>query len=459
MKNTSILILFLSSFLSFGQITGTWHTAFVVAGTTNRMDLFIEGIGRDAALKIGLPDVPDFEPKLMENAEILKESLTFKWETLGLKFEGNYYQKGDSIYGTMTQSTIEWQVTFKREEQTLKKLVRPQEPKSPFPYKIEELLIKNGDNTIGATLTIPENTKNFPIVILASGSGAQNRDCELMGHKPFWVIADYLSRNGIAVLRFDDRGTGKSTGVYHLASLEDFASDVEACYKYARKRYKKHKIGLTGHSEGGMHTLIAASKDKKIDFVIQLAAVGTNGRKVLVEQQYLIPLKNGETEEVASFNRIIYDTVTKILMEVPKSDFQKNLKAYVDSNFEKFPAKLKEESSKEEIVTGFIAFFDNNWARQFMSFNAKDYLQKTHCPILVINGSEDIQVPPQENQVGFKTNFSIESESASKVILFPGLNHLMQNCIKCNILEYGELEETFSLKVLLEMQNWINALN
>ncbi|NCA20634.1 MAG: alpha/beta fold hydrolase, partial [Crocinitomicaceae bacterium] len=368
MKNTSILILFLSSFLSFGQITGTWHTAFVVAGTTNRMDLFIEGIGRDAALKIGLPDVPDFEPKLMENAEILKESLTFKWETLGLKFEGNYYQKGDSIYGTMTQSTIEWQVTFKREEQTLKKLVRPQEPKSPFPYKIEELLIKNGDNTIGATLTIPENTKNFPIVILASGSGAQNRDCELMGHKPFWVIADYLSRNGIAVLRFDDRGTGKSTGVYHLASLEDFASDVEACYKYARKRYKKHKIGLTGHSEGGMHTLIAASKDKKIDFVIQLAAVGTNGRKVLVEQQYLIPLKNGETEEVASFNRIIYDTVTKILMEVPKSDFQKNLKAYVDSNFEKFPAKLKEESSKEEIVTGFIAFFDNNWARQFMSF-------------------------------------------------------------------------------------------
>lgn len=459
MKNTSILILFLSSFLSFGQITGTWHTAFVVAGTTNRMDLFIEGVGRDASLKIGLPDVPDFEPKLMENAEILKESLTFKWETIGLKFEGKYYLKGDSLHGTMFQSNLDWKVTFKREEQTLKKLVRPQEPKAPFPYKIEELLIKNGENTIGATLTIPEKTKNFPIVILASGSGAQNRDCELMGHKPFWVIADYLTRNGIAVLRFDDRGVGKSTGIYQLASLDDFASDVDACYKYARKRYKKHKIGLAGHSEGGMHTLIEASRNKKVDFVIQLASVGTNGRKVLVEQQYLIPLKAGETEEVATFNRNVYDSVTRILMEVPKEDFIKRLKDYVDRNFEKFPVEIREESSKEEFVSGFVSFFDNNWARQFMSFDAKEYLQKVQCPILVINGSEDIQVPPQENQDGFKTNFSAESSAKSKVVLFPGLNHLMQSCIECNVMEYGELEETFSLKVLLEMQNWIKSLN
>jgi len=443
---------------SFSQITGVWHTSFTVAGTNNRMDLYIDGIGRDGTLKIGLPDIAEFEPKLMENATITKETLEFSWETLALKYKGKYSSKGDSIYGIMSQSGLEWDVTFKREEQVLKKTIRPQEPKAPFDYTVEELIITNGKFNIGATLTTPKNVKNFPIVVLASGSGPQNRDCEIMGHKPFWVIADYLTKNGIGVLRFDDRGTGKSTADYSKANLEDFSSDVEACYKFLRRKYKKNKIGLAGHSEGGMHILIATTKLKKVDFLIQLAAVGTNGREVLVEQQYLIPLKNGQAEELAKWNSATYDTLTKLLIQTPKGDFANQVIAFVERNFESIPNELKEKATIQEFINGYISFLDNTWARGFMSFNSKDYLQKITCPILVINGSEDIQVPPLKNQEAFKNNFSEKSKVKSKVVLFLGLNHLFQTCKKCSILEYGDLEETVSPKVLNEMVGWIKGL-
>lgn len=458
MKTQFLFFFILFSSWSFSQITGVWHTSFTVAGTNNRMDLFIDGIGRDGTLKIGLPDIADFEPKLIENAIISRESIEFNWSTIALKYVGNYFAKGDSIHGKMSQSGLEWDVTFKREEQTLKKTIRPQEPKAPFDYAIEELLIPNGKFTIGATLTTPKNVKNFPIVVLASGSGPQNRDCEIMGHKPFWVIADYLTKNGIGVLRFDDRGTGKSNADYSKANLQDFSSDVEACYKFLRKKYKKNKIGLAGHSEGGMHTLIATTQLKKVDFLIQLAAVGTNGREVLVEQQFLIPLKNGQSQELAKWNSETYDTLTKLLIQTPKADFPNQVIAFVERNFESIPSELKEKATKQEFINGYISFLDNTWARGFMTFNSSDYLQKITCPILVINGSEDIQVPPIKNQEAFRINFSEKSKLKSKVVLFPGLNHLFQSCKKCSILEYGDLEETFSPKVLAEMTNWIKGL-
>ena len=458
MKITLFVCIICISSQIFGQITGVWHTSFTVAGTNNRMDLYIDGIGRDGTLKIGLPDIAEFEPKLMEDAMITRESLAFSWQTLALKYTGKYSSKGDSIYGIMSQLGLEWEVTFKREEQVLKKTIRPQEPKAPFDYTIEELIITNGKFNIGATLTVPKNVKNFPIVVLASGSGPQNRDCEIMGHKPFWVIADNLTKNGIGVLRFDDRGTGKSTADYSKANLEDFSSDVEACYKFLRRKYKKNKIGLIGHSEGGMHTLIATTQLKKVDFLIQLAAVGTNGREVLVDQQYLIPLKNGQSEELAKWNSATYDTLTKLLIQTPKEDFANQVIAFMERNFESIPSELKEKATKQEFINGYISFLDNSWAREFMKFNSSDYLQKITCPILVINGSEDIQVPPLINQEAFRSYFSEKSKAKSKVILFPGLNHLFQTCKKCSILEYGDLDETFSSKVLIEMTAWIKGL-
>lgn len=457
MKKLAILFIFACHYF-FGQITGEWHSAFSVAGQNTRMDLFIDRVGRDGTLKIGLPDVPGFEPKIIENSTISKDSLSFTWGNIGLSFSGKYEAKGDSLLGTMKQSGLEWNVTFKREIQVAKKVNRPQEPKPKFAYDIQEIEIKNGKNVIGATLTLPKGKSKFPIVILSSGSGPQNRDCEIMGHKPFWVIADYLSNNGIGVLRFDDRGVGKSTGEFSKASLFDFASDVEACYKYVKKNFKGHKIGLAGHSEGGMHTLIVAAKNPKLDFLIQLASVGTNGRDVLVQQQYLIPKSSGKSEGYAKANSMVYDSVTSILMTNDNKSFPTEVNNFLKRNFDQFPEDYKKEGTIEEFSTSLNNFLNNDWARQFMQFNSIDYLSKIYCPILVINGSEDIQVPPTKNQDGFRNGFSIQSKSLnrSKIILVPGLNHLMQSCKSCTIMEYGEIEETFSPIVLKAMTDWIN---
>jgi len=279
-----------------------------------------------------------------------------------------------------------------------------------------------------------------------------------MGHKPFWVIADYLSNNGIGVLRFDDRGVGKSTGVFSKASLFDFASDVEACYKYVKKNFKGHKVGLAGHSEGGMHTLIVAAKNPKLDFLIQLAAVGTNGRDVLVEQQYLIPKSSGKSEAFAKANSMLYDSVTNLLILHDKEVFPKKVKELMERNYSELPEAYKKEGSSEEFIASFTNFLNNDWGRQFMSFETKKYLEKIYCPILVINGSEDIQVPPTKNQEGFRNGFSIQSKNLnhSKIRLVPGLNHLMQSCKSCTIMEYGDIDETFSPIVLKSMTDWIN---
>jgi pimeloyl-ACP methyl ester carboxylesterase len=442
----------------FAQITGEWHTAFSVAGKNNRMDLFIDRIGRDGTLKIGLPDVTNFEPKIIEKSSIFKDSISFNWDNIGLAFFGNYFINGDSISGMIKQSGLEWKVTFKREIQVAKKVNRPQEPKPKFPYEIQVVEIKNGKNITGATLTLPNKNSKFPIVILSSGSGPQNRDCEIMGHKPFLVIADYLTKNGIGVLRFDDRGVGMSTGEFSKASLFDFASDVEACYKYVKKNFKGHKVGLAGHSEGGMHTLIVAAKTPKLDFLIQLAAVGTNGREVLVEQQYLIPNSSGKSEAYARANGMLYDSVTNLLMLFDKEKFPIELSKFMKRTYFSLPEDCKKEGSMDEFLASFSNFLNNDWARQFMSFQSKDYLSKIFCPILVINGSEDIQVHPTKNQEGFRTGFSNQSSylGNSKIVLVPGLNHLMQSCKSCTILEYGDLEETISPIVLKVMLDWIN---
>ena len=452
-----IWIFILSCPSLFGQITGEWHAAFSIAGQSTRMDLLIDQIGRDGTLKIGLPDVPNFEPKVIENSSIYKDSISFTWDNIGLSFFGNYFIKGDSISGIMKQSGLEWKVIFKREIQLSKKVNRPQEPKPKFVYDIQEIEIKNGKNVIGATITLPKGKSKFPIVILSSGSGPQNRDCEIMEHKPFWVIADYLTNNGIGVLRFDDRGVGKSTGEFSKASLFDFSSDVESCYKYVKKNFKGHKIGLAGHSEGGMHTLIVAANNPKLDFLIQLAAVGTNGKDVLAEQQYLISKKTGKSEDYASTNKMLYDSVTQLLMKNDKTVFPQKVLELITRKYDKLPEDYKKEGTIEEFSASFTNFLNSEWGRQFMVFETKEYLKKIYCPILVINGSEDIQVPAIVNQEGFRNGFSNQSKSLnrSKILLIPGLNHLFQTCKKCDIMEYGELEETFSPIVLKVMEEWI----
>jgi hypothetical protein len=456
------LTLLLFPFILSAQIDGTWHAAFSIMGTTHRMDLVIRNNPSDPQVFVSDPDSEKLKDVKMDKVVLSDSTVSFYYTKIGLSFKGKYYSKGDSIQGVMSQMDMKWGASFFREVQEKLVVRRPQEPKTPFAYPVEELLIKNGDITIGATLTLPKNAgDSFPIVVLASGSGPQERDCDLLGHKTFLVIADYFARNGIGCLRFDDRGTGKSTGTYNQASLKDLASDVKACVNYLSDdpRFTQNPIGIAGHSEGGMHAMIASVKNKDVRFIIELASVGTSGREVLVEQQYLIPKKSGKSEEYAVWNRDLYAGVCDLLTTYNAEKIVDPLNAFLDKHYQKAPEEYKAINNAVNFKLGMHIFLNNQWGREFVDFEAKDYLKKLKVPILAINGAEDIQVPPVSNSKGFDQYFSKKSSPHSKAIIFPGLNHLLQPCEACTIMEYGDNEITLSEDVLIMMRGWIKGLN
>jgi uncharacterized protein len=461
MHKLLILPFVLCTFLSFGQIDGTWYTSFVVMGTSNRMTMTISDYPEKPKVIIINPDSESQKETKMDAVKMTDSTLSFSWSAIALTFNGQYYTNGDSLAGTMKQSGIEWPVCFFREEQASIKVARPQEPQEPFNYTIIDTLIENGKIVLGATLVLPNNISgNYPIVVLASGSGAQDRNCELLGHKPFWVIADYLAENGIASLRFDDRGVGKSTGVFQLATLEDFASDVLACVSFLKSdsRFSNHPIGLAGHSEGGMHVMMAASKNKSVKFLIELASVGTTGKEVLVEQQYLIPKKGGQSEEYAQWNKSLFEEMSTLLLSTKKKNRAAELTAYLSDKYKSAPDDYKQLTNEINFKLGMQMFMNSEWMIQFLSYRTENYLPKFSIPVLAINGSEDIQVPAESNQKGFEKNFSKKSRANSKAVIATGKNHLFQTCKECTVMEYGDIEETFSEEVLIEISTWIKSL-
>lgn len=449
------------SLTSFSQIDGEWHTSFSIMGMTERMDMTISNYPSEPMITITDPDKASIKEVKMDKVVVTDSSLSFTWAKIGLSYKGVYFKNGDSIQGVMSQMDLKWGATFTRQIQEKIIIKRPQTPIS-FAYPVEEITIQNGDIQLGATLTLPKNAGNkYPIVVLASGSGAQDRDCEILGHKSFLVISDYLARNGIGCLRFDDRGVGKSTGSYQKASLQDFGSDVRACVSYLSKdpRFEGHPIGIAGHSEGGMHALIAAKKNKKVAFIVELASVGTSGRDVLVEQQYLVPKKSGKSEEYAKWNQEVYAGICDIIANYNQEKAAEPITVFLDKMYEKAPQEYKDQSNIFNFKIGLNMLLNNDWGRQFIAFETKDYLSKLKIPVLAINGSQDLQVPPISNQSGFAKNFSKKSQLKSKAIVVDGLNHLFQRCNTCTVYEYGELEETFSEDVLKLMTNWIKEVN
>ena len=455
MKILIVLFVFLSS-VSFGQLEGVWHSSFKVAGKSFLMDLDIKGIGRDGSVVASFPDQPQIKPQEMEVYSLFIDSLYFRWDRIGLSFAGKL--KNDSLKGIMKQSGLEWNVIFTKTEQArLEVSGRPQDPVGPFSYEQKELEIKNKNIKIAGTLTLPKET-NFPIVILVSGSGQQNRDCELMGHKPFWVLADYLSKNGVGVFRYDDRGIGKSTGEFGSTTETDFTSDVLAIFAALKKKYPGHPIGIYGHSEGGMIGLRAAAQEKEIRFLIESASVGTNGKDVLVNQQYDIPIASGMSEEEAKWNARLFEEAATIVLKKETVSFLKDYENWLGTVWEKLPSSFKEDKSMNDMATEMSVFINSDWAKEFLSYQAADYLKQVDLPMLILNGKKDIQVRWDESQFGFKQHMTTGSLERSKFIAYEDLNHLLQPCIKCDIIEYASIETSMSPLVMSDILTWINTL-
>lgn len=454
MKSLGLFILLFSS-VAFGQLDGIWHSSFHVAGQSFLMDVSIEGIGRDGTITVSVPDQPKLKPQVMTDYALFRDSVYFKWERIGLSFSGKL--RNDSLAGTMKQSGLEWPVIFTKSVQEVLPSGRPQDPIGPFSYEEKQLIINNKKVQIAGTLTLPSE-KDFPILILVSGSGPQNRNCEIMGHRPFWVFSDFLTKNGVAVFRYDDRGVGESTGDFETATETDFTSDLVHIFAYLKKKYPNHPIGIYGHSEGGMIGLRAASEEPGFRFLIESASVGTNGKDVLVHQQYDIPLAAGSPEEDAKWNARLFEKAAEIVLEGKSTSFLNDYKTWLSTTWEKLPPTLINGKSLDDVATEMSTFINSDWAQEFLTYQASTYLKNVEIPLLVINGQKDIQVRWEENQLGFKQNMSPKTSGASKFIAYEDLNHLLQPCIKCDVMEYAAIETSMSPVVMTDVLNWIKSL-
>ncbi len=441
---------------------GIWHSAFTVMGQSFLMDLEI--VAEKNEVFMINPELPGKNRFVCDEVVISGNELSFSWKLGGLQFKGMYEPTGDSLSGKMTQSGLTWEVLFTRNLAVKQVVLRPQEPKAPFPYKTEELSFQNKkDGTqIFGTLTYPSNASgNFPIVIFASGSGPQDRDCNLLGHKSFLVIADHLARNGIGSFRFDDRGTGRSSAEYVKAGVSDFASDVWSSIDYlkAQKSFKKNPVGLLGHSEGGMHILLAESKRKgKVDFMIFLASIATTGRQVLVQQQYEIPLKSGLGDSIARWNSSVFDGAAhRVLSENDYARCAINLRVFLQSMAKKAPLGALDTTAVgvEQFIQGTSALLNNKWGREFLLFDAAPYIKKLSVPTLALYGGEDQQVNPQTHAAAFNAALSEKQKSRTTVEILPQLNHLLQHCHTCMVSEYGDLSETINFLVLQKLVQFI----
>jgi alpha/beta superfamily hydrolase len=340
---------------------------------------------------------------------------------------------------------------------------RPQEPEPPFPYISEEVTFQNNkfNISLAGTLTIPQGEGPFPAAIMITGSGPENRDEEIYGHKPFLVISDWLTRNGIAVLRYDDRGVGKSTGTYSGATSADLSTDAVAAFNFLKNNNKINPkaIGLMGHSEGGLIAPIVASANPDIAFIVSLAGPGVTGEQILNRQTEDIYKLSGVSEnnikESIATNKRLYSVLKK-----ENSDKKAEVKILAITREILEKKKLSKEET-EQGIKQVKATFDGlgySWLRYFITTDAATFWKKVKCPVLALNGEKDLQVAAEENLREIEKAVESSGNKAVKTIKLPGLNHLFQHCTTGLPSEYAQIEETFSPEALKIISDWISGL-
>jgi len=462
MKNFIILLVtLLTTLTSTAQdILGQWNGVLKVQGTQLRVVFNVTQTKNGFSSTM---DSPDQGAKGIPVTNTTFENPKIKFEVTNARIEYDGELSGDEIIGTFKQGGQEFPMNLSREAIEKEIIKRPQEPIKPYPYYSEDVVFKNtkANISLSGTLTLPKKDGIFPVVILITGSGPQNRDEELLGHKPFLIISDYLTQNGIAVLRYDDRGVGQSTGDFKSATSADFATDVESAIAYlkTRKEINKKKIGLVGHSEGGLIAPIVASKSKDVRFIVLLAGTGIQGDKLLLLQQELIAKANGVLE--TDINESI-QTNSKLFEMVIKSNDNSKLKADLTAKLNELienepNAEIPNGMKKEEFVSMQVNQISSPWMVFFMKFNPGTTLEQVTCPVLAVNGEKDLQVPSKENLSAIKNALTKGGNLNVTTKEFPNLNHLFQECETGSPNEYATIEQTFSPIVLEEITKWIKT--
>ena len=368
---------------------------------------------------------------------------------MGANYSGTL--KGETIEGEFTQHGMAFPLNLARGEKEAPK-ARPQDPQPPFNYRAEEVTFTNKKegNTLAGTLTIPEGDGPFPALVLVSGSGQQNRDEELMNHRPFWVIADYLSRRGVAVLRYDDRGMGGSTGEVLNATSLDFSYDAEAAFDFLRNRKEINasQVGILGHSEGGIINFMVAERRPEVAFLVSLAGPAVSGIEVLKEQQAAILRAQGMTEEMVQFsgnaNAQMFDIIEA-----------SNDREEADTLLRQL---LKGWGYNEELTEQTVGQMASPWMYYFLKYDPTDAIVKTNCPALLLNGSKDLQVIASQNLPAYERIIAEHGKTNLTLREMPDLNHLFQHCEMGSPTEYVTIEETISPEVLEAIVEFVKGI-
>lgn len=423
----AIAILSLSALTASAQ-QGAWNGSLDVMGTKLPLvfNFSESGCTMDSPSQ-GVKGIPA-EKSVGEDGKI-----TVTVPMIGAKFEGKI--DGDSIKGTFTQNGFPLPLTLKSGKLEVK---RPQTPVAPFQYKQESVSFNNGGYTFNGTLTLPENyTKKTPVVLMVTGSGQQDRDETMFDHKPFAVIADYLARNGIASLRYDDRGWGDKSVNFSDFTTNDFKQDAEAALNMLRKRF--NKVGVLGHSEGGTIAMMLA-EEGKTDFIVSLAGMVISGKETLLQQNRTAMASLGlSAEKVDKYIPVVGSALDEIA-KGKKAD---------EINIDDCQAELK------PILTKALAQGSNPYIRYFITVDAGKDLNKIKCPVLALNGTKDTQVDCATNTAALEKGLTNCKHTIKK---FDGLNHLFQHCSTGSVVEYQQIEETIAPEVLTTMAEWIKVL-
>ncbi len=416
----------------------------------------------DAGKYTGTFDSPDQAAKSLklDSVTVEKRKMIFEAKALGAKYEGKVDQSGTEAVGEWSQGEAKIPLTIKLVANATE-AKRPQTPKPPFPYKNEFVSYSNkaGKVNLAGTLTIPQGKGPFPAAIMISGSGSQDRDETLFEHKPFMLIADTLTRRGVAVLRLDDRGVGGSTGTPATSTTDDYAGDVLAGVQYLKTRPEINgkKIGLIGHSEGGVIAPIVATRSTDVAFIVMMAGTGLPGDEIIYLQGGLIAKSLGAAEPLLGWNK----KAQKRLVEIVKSE-PDNAKAHAkltaavkDLVAEHPDQKPKTREVVGEVLAAQLKTLESPWFRYFLTFDPRPTLQKVKCPVLALVGEKDLQVPPQENLTEIERALKKGGNTRVTVKELTGLNHLFQTCQAGSPSEYARIEETVSPLALKAIGDWV----
>ncbi|PKP21374.1 MAG: alpha/beta hydrolase [Bacteroidetes bacterium HGW-Bacteroidetes-20] len=443
------------------EITGQWSGVLKIQGTQLRIVFNIKQTDGLLSATMDSPDQGAFGIPV-STVSFENPNLKIAVATAGIEYEG-VLENGNSIVGNFVQGGLAIPLNLSNEIIEIKKGKRPQEPVKPYQYYSEELTFENKSAGIvlAGTLTLPAEEGVFPAVVLISGSGPQNRDEEVFGHKPFLVLSDFLTRNGIAVLRYDDRGTASSTGDFGAATTMDLSTDVEAAVAYfnTRKEIDKKKIGLIGHSEGGIIAPIVASRNDDIAFIVLLAGTAIPGDQLLLMQQQLIANAMGVSDEELQKSHAINSKIFELIVKSNEPEQLKtDLTEYLIQAFASLPGfETPGGMSMDEYVKVQVEQLCSPWMLFFIKYNPALVLEQVKCPVLAINGEKDLQVPPKENLEAIKKALNKGGNIMVTTKELPGLNHLFQESSTGSPSEYGDIEQTFSPNALKVIFDWIQA--